>query len=95
MVSGADIPDNFALQNLETQGMEATDLYSGSDLPPGLYQWSVEVVELIRNRVTSNTGVAYMTVFKNLPPIISYSASVSLAVCGNKKLNVECKTIIK
>ncbi|MDI9867603.1 fibronectin type III domain-containing protein, partial [Flectobacillus sp. DC10W] len=74
ILSGAQLSDNFSADNLVAQGISIEDLYQGTNLPAGFYQWEVTAY-LPDQRQVSNTGVTLMTVFRAQPPTITYPAN--------------------
>jgi hypothetical protein len=71
ILSGAQLSDNFSADNLVAQGITIEELYQGTNLPAGFYQWEVTAY-LPDQRQVSNTGVTLMTVFRAQPPTITY-----------------------
>jgi hypothetical protein len=61
ILSGAQLSDNFSADNLVAQGISIEDLYQGTNLPAGFYQWEVTAY-LPDQRQVSNMGVTLMTV---------------------------------
>ena len=74
ILSGAQLSDNFSADNLVAQGITLEELYQGTNLPAGFYQWEVTAY-LPDQRQVSNTGVTLMTVFRVQPPTITYPAN--------------------
>jgi hypothetical protein len=74
ILSGAQLSDNFSADNLVAQGISIEDLYQGTNLPAGFYQWEVTAY-LPDQRQVSNMGVTLMTVFRAQPPTITYPAN--------------------
>jgi hypothetical protein len=70
-LSGLELSDNFSPANLETQGIELADLFTGVGLPPGPYEWEVRAFELYRDRQVSNTASFRMNLALNYPPLLN------------------------
>ncbi|OYU66039.1 MAG: hypothetical protein CFE22_11280 [Cytophagaceae bacterium BCCC1] len=70
-LSGLELSDNFSPANLETQGIELADLFTGGGLPPGPYEWEVRAFELYRDRQVSNTASFRMNLALNYPPLLN------------------------
>ncbi|OYU65984.1 MAG: hypothetical protein CFE22_11490, partial [Cytophagaceae bacterium BCCC1] len=70
-LSGLELGDNFSPANLETQGIELADLFTGGGLPPGPYEWEVRAFELYRDRQVSNTASFRMNLALNYPPLLN------------------------
>jgi hypothetical protein len=79
LLSGIELGENFASQNLEAQGIDINELYAGSPLPVGPYEWEVYAVELYRNRQVSNIGNARMSINYNYPPLLNTPQGFQLA----------------
>ena len=70
-LSGLELSDNFSPANLETQGIELADLFTGGGLPPGPYEWEVRAFELYRDRQVSNTASFRMNLALKYPPLLN------------------------
>lgn len=77
-LSGMDLSSNFNPSNLETYGVELSEMFSGVGLPPGPYEWEVRAFERFRDRQVSNTAVFRMNLSLNYPPLLRQPANGSV-----------------
>ncbi|NIG56001.1 fibronectin type III domain-containing protein [Chitinophaga sp. Cy-1792] len=71
-ISGPDLATYLNPQNLLIQGLDNSAFTKdGAKLPEGIYKFTVEVLDYVRNTVVSNPGAAIISSFLSYPPIIN------------------------
>ncbi len=71
-LSGPDLAAYFNPQNLFIQGLDNNAITkNGAKLPEGIYKFTIEVLDYLRNTVVSNQGSAMVASFLSYPPIIN------------------------
>ncbi|RAJ88284.1 fibronectin type III domain protein [Chitinophaga dinghuensis] len=71
-LSGPDLAPYFNPQNLFIQGLDNNAFTkNGAKLPEGIYKFTIEVLDYLRNTTVSNQGTAMVAGFLSYPPIIN------------------------